>query len=208
MQRKISVLLATSLLATTFLAFGSVPAGAADAGKVDIKVETNYDGSTKANQVWEANNVTPGDGRELLGSATPTVDQSFDGSVDVDIEPGVENTQISLFTRESACLDLVRVTLTGDIFGTLAMFRDGLFTGAPAVLAIDNTTPGTVILTWTSSGCDSSLGTGEFGESVFNLTSALPPTGSNSGPVALIAMLTLLAGGALVLTTRRRTHHS
>lgn len=208
MQRKISVLLATSLLATTFLAFGSVPAGAADAGKVDIKVETNYDGSTKANQVWEANNVTPGDGRELLGSATPTVDQSFDGSVDVDIEPGVENTQISLFTRDSDCLDLVRVTLTGDIFGTLATFRDGLFMGTPAVLAIDNTTPGTVVLTWTSSGCVSTLGTGEFGESVFNLTSALPPTGSNSGPVALIAMLTLLAGGALVLTTRRRTHHS
>lgn len=208
MQRKISVLLATSLLATTFLAFGSVPAGAADAGKVDIKVETNYDGSTKADQVWEANNVTPGDGRELLGSATPTVDQGFDGSVDVDIELGVDNTQISLFTRESDCLDLVRVTLTGDIFGTLAMFRDGLFMGTPAVLAIDNTTPGTVILTWTSSGCDSTLGTGEFGESVFNLTSALPPTGSNAGPVALIAMLTLLAGGALVLTTRRRTHHS
>ena len=42
MQRKISVLLATSLLATTFLAFGSVPAGAADAGKVDIKVENNF----------------------------------------------------------------------------------------------------------------------------------------------------------------------
>ncbi|CAB4364584.1 MAG: LPXTG cell wall anchor domain-containing protein [Actinobacteria bacterium] len=224
MQRKISALIGAPLLVTTFLGFGSRNVGAADAGKVDIKVETNYDSSGGANQVWEANNVAT-DGvwpnqRELLGSNTPTVDQSYGGSVDVDIEIGANNTQISLFTSSIACLDLVKVTLTGDIFGTLSTFRDGLFTGSPANLVIDNSTPGTVVLTWTGSGCTSYLAEG--GESVFNLTApvaptpttdgagseGIPATGSNSGSVALIAVLTLLAGGALVLTTRRRMHHS
>ncbi|CAB4805332.1 MAG: hypothetical protein F2737_05975 [Actinobacteria bacterium] len=65
------------------------------------------------------NHEDDADGSEATGG-------SFDGSVDVDIEPGLGNKQISVFTRESACLDLVRVTLTGDIFGILATFRDGL----------------------------------------------------------------------------------
>ena len=219
MQRKISALIGASLLVTTFLGFGSTTVGAADAGKVDIKVDLSHFGD---NMVWEANNITPGnDDRELDGSTSPTSNPGglTLGSVDVDIWFGVDNTQISLFTNEISCFEEARITLTGDIFGTLSTFVDELFETGVANLAIDNSVPGTVVLTWTSIGSCASLAEG--GESVFNLTApvaptpttigagsgGIPATGSNSGSVALIAALTLLAGGALVLTTRRRMHH-
>ena len=222
MQRKISALIGASLLVTAFLGFGSTNVGAADAGKVDIKVDLSYNTDHK---VWEANNVAT-DGvwpnqRELLGSTTPTSNLgSLGGSVDVDIEVGVDNTQISLFTNEANSFTMAKITLTGDMFGTLSTFVDGLFVTDAASLVIDNSVPGTVVLTWTSDGSCASLAEG--GESVFNLTApvvspptsidagqlgGIPATGSNSSSVALIAALTLLAGGALVLTTRRRMHH-
>ena len=222
MQRKISALIGASLLVTTFLGFGSTNVGAADAGKVDIKVDLSNGANHK---VWEANNLAT-DGvwpnqRELLGSSRPTSNTAdIGGSVDVDIEIGAENTQISIFTNIPDCFDQATITLTGDMFGTLSTFRDELFNFV-VNLAIDNSVPGTVVLTWTSDGSCGSLADG--GESVFNLTApvvspptsidagqlgGIPATGSNSGSVALIAALTLLVGGALVLTTRRRMHHS
>ena len=156
MQRKISALIGASFLVTTFLGFGSTNVGAADAGKVDIKVDLSNGANHK---VWEANNLAT-DGvwpnqRELLGSSRPTSNTAdMGGSVDVDIEIGAENTQISIFTNIPDCFDQATITLTGDMFGTLSTFRDGLVTGAPADLVIDNSVPGTVVLTWTGSGCD------------------------------------------------------
>ena len=218
MQRKISALIGASLLVTTFLGFGATNVGAADAGKVDIKVDLSYGGD---HMVWEENNITPGEDLELTGNTTPTSNPGdLTGSVFVDIvflESG--DIQVSLFTNQISCFEEAKITLTGDIFGTLSTFRDELFETGVANLAIDNSVPGTVVLTWTSIGSCAYLAEG--GESVFNLSApvaptpttigagseGIPATGSNSGSVALIAALTLLAGGALVLTTRRRMHH-
>lgn len=204
-----------SLAATALavgLTAGDTTVRAANPGTVDIKVEITSGADTAVYEVLN-NDVT------IVQNLQPTdlvgVDHGISAKFVVDFNAAQQGIE---FYPIAGCIDTITATITNaDLVGhDVVLTRDLPWAGAAATLRIDQSTEGTVVITWTAASCllRYTSGTALFSFSTTRPLSTttttvtggdLPHTGFN-GSTTMIALAFLAVGTTTVVAARRRRH--